>query len=194
MKRLIVTLLLILLAFTVVACGSEKPAEPQQPAQAQTSAPAQEPATEPSTEQESEQEPEEEPEEEPKNNSNTIETAEYKYVINGYEIIDNAMFEDKKILALRITFTNSSDEPANVWMTQGFKAEQETDTTIEVLMGANGQFPEDYNPELVKNGSDVDIKPGATIEVIIGYDLLDPEKPVYLRPFFGSDFEIVVNE
>lgn len=126
--------------------------------------------------------------------ANIIEDDKYKYEIIKSEVIENSMYPEKKILAIHIKFTNNSKEPTNIWMSQGFKAEQETDTTIELLLGANGQFPEDYYPEQVKLGNDVDIKPAATVDAIIGYDMIDPEKPVYLRPFTGNDYEIILND
>lgn len=132
--------------------------------------------------------------EETKKDPNTAETENYKYVIKKAEVIDNAMFKDKKLLALHITFTNKTKEPANIWMSSELKAEQETEDTVELLNGANGQYPEDYYPELIKKGDDMDIKPGATVDAVIGYDLIDPKKPVYIRPMFEGDFEIVLNK
>lgn len=127
-------------------------------------------------------------------NENVIEYNNSLYEIEKAEVIDNAMFPEKKILALHLKFTNNSDEAVTIWFTNPFKAEQETDSTIELLNGANGQFPEDYFPELVKNGDDVDIKPGATVDAVIGYDMLDPDSPVYIRPMFDGDFEFVYNK
>lgn len=131
--------------------------------------------------------------EETKKDPNTIETESSKIIIKKSEKIDNALEKGKKILALHIEFTNKGKEPVSPWMDQSFKAEQETDSTVEVLTGANGLFPEDYEPKLVKMG-DTDIKPGKTVEAVIGFDLIDPDKPVYIRPFVGDDFEIVLNK
>lgn len=135
----------------------------------------------------------EETEEEVKN-ENIVEYNGSLYEVVKAEVVDNEMFPEKKILALHLKFTNNSDEAVNIWFSNPFKAEQETDTTIELLNGANGQFPEDYFPELVKNGDDVDIKPGATVDAVIGYDMLDPDSPVYIRPMFDGDFEFVYNK
>lgn len=125
---------------------------------------------------------------------NVIEYNDSLYEVVKAEVIDNDMFPEKKILALHLKFTNNSDEPVTIWFTNPFKAEQETDTTVELLNGANGQFPEDYYPELVKNGDDVAIKPGATVDAVIGYDMIDPDSPVYIRPMFDGNFEFVFNK
>ena len=186
MKKIVALLLIALLLIGLTSCGEEKKAEK----------PAEKEVVKEEAKEESKEETvvEEKKEEGSKNDPNTIEMDNYKFVITEHEVIDNAMFPEKKILAVHLTFTNKSDEPKNIWMTQAFKAEQETDVTVELLNGANGQFPDDYHPELIKMGSEVDIKPGATVEAIIGYDMIDPEKPVYLRPFIGDDFEIILNK
>ena len=99
-----------------------------------------------------------------------------------------------QILAIELSFTNNTDEPVSPWMSLGIQAEQETDTTVEMLTGANGLFPEDYKPDLVKMG-DTDVKPGATVDAVIGYEILYPGKPVRLTNFSFTDeilFERIV--
>lgn len=61
---------------------------------------------------------------------------------------------------------------------------------METLLGANGEYPEDYKPESVEM-SDKEIKPGATVEVVVGYQPTDPNSPIYLRSDSKDfDFEI----
>lgn len=120
-----------------------------------------------------------------------IETDDYVIVVNGTEVIEGQYDDFGDILALDITFTNKSDQPTSPWMALVFKAEQETETTVELLNGANGLFKEDYNPEKVKMG-DTSIKPGATVDAIFGYELLYPGEPVYIRSFTGDDYEFMI--
>ena len=61
-----------------------------------------------------------------------------------------------------------------------------------MLDGANGLFPEDYKPDLVA-ASDVQVKPGATVEAVIGYQLKIKDSPVYVRDWDGN-FEYVLNK
>ncbi len=96
---------------------------------------------------------------------------------------------DTQILAVEVTFTNNTDEPTSPWMALGIRADQETDTTVELLDGANGQYPDDYKTDLVEMG-DTDIKPGATVDAIIGYEILYPGEPVILTNFDFSDEEL----
>lgn len=98
-------------------------------------------------------------------------------------------YDDTQILAVEVTFTNNTDEPTSPWMALGIRADQETDTTVELLDGANGQYPDDYKTDLVEMG-DTDIKPGATVDAIIGYEILYPGEPVILTNFDFSDKEL----
>lgn len=118
------------------------------------------------------------------NNSNTFEDDTAKVVIKNYEFLKSQYDENVQIVALTIEFTNKSDEAIDPWFGSPTKAEQETDKTIELLDGANGLFPEDYKPELV-NASDVKVKPGATVEAVIGYELKINNSPVYIRDWDG---------
>ncbi|WP_277631364.1 DUF5067 domain-containing protein, partial [Atopococcus tabaci] len=75
--------------------------------------------------------------------------------MNGtYEIVEteqlqNAMFPEKQIMAITINYTNTTEEPQNPWFAwaSDVEATQETEATVETLMGANGQYPADYKPE-----------------------------------------------
>lgn len=91
-------------------------------------------------------------------------------------------YGDKQIIAITMNYTNTTDEPQNPWMAIAFdmSATQETEATVETLMGANGQYAADYKPEAVAMG-ETEIKPGATVEAVIGYTLEFPGSPVYLR-------------
>ncbi|MFS0786020.1 DUF5067 domain-containing protein [Shouchella sp. 1P09AA] len=124
----------------------------------------------------------------------TLDTGDYVYEIKEIEQLESQYDENTKILAIEVSFTNNSEDPTSPWMAQGFMAEQETDTTVETLMGSNGLYPEDYKPELVDMG-DTDIKPGATVDAVIGYEIMYPGEPVTLKEFSFTDdvsFERVV--
>lgn len=123
----------------------------------------------------------------------SFDTGDYVYEIKEVEQI-TGKYDDKQVLALEISFTNNTDQPTSPWMALGIKAEQETDVTVESLNGANGQFPEDYKPDLVEMG-DTDIKPGATVDAVIGFEIIYPGEPVKLTNFSFTDevlFEKVV--
>ncbi|WP_054753619.1 DUF5067 domain-containing protein [Piscibacillus salipiscarius] len=117
-----------------------------------------------------------------------LENEDYKYVIKGTEQL-TGKYEDRPILAVEVEFTNKTDEPTSPWMALALKAEQETDTTVEILNGANGLFPDDYKPDLVKMG-DTNVKSGATVEAVIGYEILYPGSPVILKEFTMMDEDI----
>lgn len=117
------------------------------------------------------------------------------YEFTGYEFMDGAYGD--KILALTMNYTNTTSENQNPWFAfaTNLKGEQETAATVELLMGANGQFPDDYKPEAVKM-SDLDIKPGATVEAVVGFTLADPASGVYVRSFFddGAAYEFYLEQ
>lgn len=123
---------------------------------------------------------------------NVFENDSAKVAIKDYEFLKSQYDENVDIVALTIEFTNKSDEAIDPWFGCDLKGEQETDKTIELLDGANGLFPEDYKPELVA-ASDVQVKPGATVEAVIGYQLKIKDSPVYVRDWDGN-FEYVLNK
>lgn len=127
-----------------------------------------------------------------KTEDNIFENDSAKVVIKDYEFLKSQYDENVDIVALTIEFTNKSDEAIDPWFGCGLKGEQETDKTIELLDGANGLFPEDYKPELVA-ASDVQVKPGATVDAVIGYQLKIKDSPVYVRDWDGN-FEYVLNK
>lgn len=124
--------------------------------------------------------------------SNIFEDESAKVVIKDYEFLKSQYDENVDIVALTIEFTNKTDEAIDPWFGTPLKGEQETDKTIELLDGANGLFPEDYKPDLVA-ASDVQVKPGATVEAVIGYQLKIKDSPVYVRDWDGN-FEYVLNK
>ncbi|MFC5465970.1 DUF5067 domain-containing protein [Lederbergia graminis] len=122
-----------------------------------------------------------------------FDNGKYVYEIKEIEQITDK-FGDVQILAVELAFTNNTDKPKSPWMSMGLFAEQETDVTVETLTGANGRFPDDYKPDLVKMG-DADIKPGATVDAVIGFEIQFPGKPVRLYNFSVNDeklFERIV--
>ncbi|MBM7598021.1 hypothetical protein JOC34_000378 [Virgibacillus halotolerans] len=124
----------------------------------------------------------------------TVEDDDYKIVVKDVEQIDGNY--DTQVLALEVEFTNKSEDSISPWMSSLIKANQETDTTVELLDGANGLFPDDYKPKLVEMG-DSDVKGGGTtVDAVIGYEIEYPGEPVQLIDFNGSDtpetFEKVV--
>lgn len=123
----------------------------------------------------------------------SFDNGEYIYEIKEVEQI-TSQYDDSQVLAVEISFTNNTDEPTSPWMALGLSAEQETETTVEGLDGANGLYPEDYKTELVEMG-DTDIKPGATVDAVIGFEILYPGEPVRLYNFSFTDevlFERIV--
>lgn len=126
------------------------------------------------------------------NNSNTYEDDSCKVVIKEYEFLKSQYDDNVDIVALTIEFTNKNNEAIDPWFGCNLKGEQETDKTIELLDGANGLFPEDYKPDLVR-ASDVKVKPGATVEAVIGFELKIKDSPVYIRDWDGN-FEYVLKK
>lgn len=124
--------------------------------------------------------------------SNIFEDESAKVVIKDYEFLKSQYDKNADIVALTIEFTNKTDEAVDPWFGTPLKGEQETDKTIELLDGANGLFPEDYKPNLVA-ASDVQVKPGTTVEAVIGYELKIKDSPVYVRDWDGN-FEYVLNK
>ena len=108
--------------------------------------------------------------------------------VNGsYEVIATEQLQGKyadntQILAVTLRYLNTTTEPHTPWFAVAYDlaAEQETETTIDLLMGANGQFPDDYKPEAVRLG-ETEIKPGAMADVVVGFVINSPGQPVHLR-------------
>ncbi|MCC2250384.1 DUF5067 domain-containing protein [Virgibacillus sp. AGTR] len=169
MKKLVFLLLIALLAITLIACGSgEKEADGTSKS-----------ADSDTQQDKSDTEDEVKKEEATKELSDTVlETEDSKIVIKNIEQL-TGNYEEKQILAIEMEFTNKSDSPEAPWMEAAtvLNAVQETDTTVETLSGGNSFLPEDYKPELAKLWK-TDIKSGATVDVVIAYELLYPGNPV----------------
>lgn len=123
----------------------------------------------------------------------TMEEFGHSVTVNSYEFVEPQWEEAGKILALDVTYTNNSEEPTSPWMAMVFKAEQETDTTIELLDGGFGVIPDDYEPEKVEMAT-TDVKPGATVDAVIPIELLYDDQPVFIRPFMDNSFEYVIEQ
>lgn len=121
----------------------------------------------------------------------TYEGTNGTYTFKNIEYL-TGKYSNEPILAITIDYTNTTDDNQNPWFAFAFdvSGQQETDKTVETLLGANGEYPEDYKPESVEM-SDKEIKPGATVEVVVGYQPTDPNSPIYLRSDSKDfDFEI----
>lgn len=107
------------------------------------------------------------------------------------EQMDSAITDDQ-IIAITMNYTNTTDESQDPWFAFDLTGTQETENTIEILEGANGLFPDDYNPEAVEMGGSY-IKPGSTVEAVIGYTLHTLGEPVHFKPLFtDGDFHAIV--
>lgn len=107
--------------------------------------------------------------------------------LTGFEVAPpNQDFgEEKSTLILTYEFTNDSDEalpPGTVWIAC-FEATQETDTTIDSLDVAIAPQDEKYTD--MNNMSFTDVKPGATVQSVISYNINDTTKPITLKATQG---------
>lgn len=109
-------------------------------------------------------------------NDTYFDNGDYEYEIKEIEQVSSDMGE---ILAIELTFTNNTDDAQSPWMSLGIQAEQETESTVETLNGALGMFPDDYKTDLVEMG-DTDVKPGESVDAVIGYELEYPGEQVRL--------------
>lgn len=119
----------------------------------------------------------------------SFDDGDYVYEIKEIEQMEGKYEDGTQILAIELSFTNNTDEPISPWMSLGINAEQETEATVETLNGANGLFPDDYKADLVKMG-DTDVKPSATVDAVIGYEILYPGEPIKLTNFNFADEEL----
>lgn len=107
--------------------------------------------------------------------------------ITGSEIAPpNTDFgEEKPTLIITYEFTNDSDEliqPGTAWIAC-FTATQETDVSVDDLDVAF--MPQDEKYAEMNEMSYTDIKPGATVEAVISYNINDPDRPVTLTATQG---------
>ena len=117
----------------------------------------------------------------------TFEDDSSKIVIKNTEELSSQYDPNKKILAIEIQYTNKSDKAQSPWMAfaTSIKPIQETDKTEELLNGANGLFPQDYKPDLVKMG-DTDVKPDATVDAVVGVEIIYPGSPIIMKDFMDN--------
>lgn len=93
--------------------------------------------------------------------------------------------EENPTLIFTYEFTNTSDDvlqPGTVWIAC-FNATQETESTIEDLDVAFAPQDEKYTE--MNEMSYTDVKPGATVESVISYDIKDTTLPVTLTATQG---------
>ena len=93
--------------------------------------------------------------------------------------------ETSPTLIFTYDYTNTSDEPQQpgiVWIAC-FNATQETETTIEDLDVA--MAPQDEKYAEMNEMSYTDVKPGATVQSVISYNINDPSQPVTLTATQG---------
>ncbi|MCU2163862.1 DUF5067 domain-containing protein [Enterococcus faecium] len=125
--------------------------------------------------------------EEKSTSDTTFEDDSSKIVIKNTEELSSQYDPNKKILAIEIQYTNKSDKAQSPWMAfaTSIKPIQETDKTEELLNGANGLFPQDYKPDLVKMG-DTDVKPDATVDAVVGVEIIYPGSPIIMKDFMDN--------
>lgn len=107
--------------------------------------------------------------------------------ITGVEVApENEEYgETSPTLIFTYDYTNTSDEPQQpgiVWIAC-FNATQETETTIEDLDVA--MAPQDEKYAEMNEMSYTDVKPGATVQSVISYNINDPSQPVTLTATQG---------
>lgn len=107
--------------------------------------------------------------------------------ITGFEVAPpNTEFgEEKSTLIITYDFTNDSDElmqPGVAWISC-FEATQETETTVDTLDVA--MMPQDEKYTTMNDTSYTDVKPGATVQSVISYEINDITQPVTLTAVQG---------
>lgn len=107
--------------------------------------------------------------------------------LTGFEVAPpNQEFgEEKSTLIITYDFTNDSDDviqPSTAWIAC-FDATQETETTIDSLNVA--MSPQDEKYTEMNNLSLTDVKPGATVQSVISYEINDTTKPITLKATQG---------
>ena len=107
--------------------------------------------------------------------------------LTGFEIAppNQELGEEKSTLIITYEFTNDSDDvmqPGTTWITC-FDATQETEATIDSLNVA--MAPQDEKYTEMNNVSYTDVKPGATVQSVISYEINDTTKPITLKATQG---------
>ena len=110
---------------------------------------------------------------------------------------------DLQSMAILMNYTNTSDtqqNPREAFITD-LVGEQETDTTVETLetvTSSDGRIPLDYSNREAVDMAEKNIKPDATVEVVVAVQLIYPGKPLYLRDLNttgidnGSKYEKII--
>ena len=172
-KKLVSLLIASVMAISLIACGGETKEEPKKE----------------ENKTEDVKVPEESKEEKGdvyfKDDILKIDMATIK--ITGFEVAppNTEMGEEKSTLIITYDFTNDSEEvqqPGTVWISC-FNATQETDATIDNLDVA--MAPQDEKYVEMNDVSYTDVKPGATVQSVISYDINDLSKPVVLKATQG---------
>lgn len=111
----------------------------------------------------------------------------YQFVIENTEQIKND--DDLPLLAIKAHFTNNSEQAITPWMAfiTSIRTIQKNDNEENSLNGANGLFPEDYQPALFK-ASEEHVLPGESVETLIGFVIEEPGKPIIM-----SDLNLLQN-
>ena len=107
--------------------------------------------------------------------------------LTGFEVAPpNQEFgEEKSTLIITYDFTNDSDDviqPSTAWIAC-FDATQETEPPIDSLNVA--MSPQDEKYTEMNNLSLTDVKPGATVQSVISYEINDTTKPITLKATQG---------
>lgn len=113
-----------------------------------------------------------------------LDTGMFVYDIKEIEQV-TSVDGNTEILAIEMSFTNNTDHASAAWPLIGISAEQEDGNLVKDLSGANSDLPDDYKSEQASLWREK-IKPGATVDVVISYEILYPGNPVRLYETFGA--------
>lgn len=114
--------------------------------------------------------------------NDVLNTNEATIKITGVEVMPpNEQYgETLSTLVITYDYTNNSDEPQQpgiAWISS-FNATQETEATIEDLDVASAPSGEKY--DAMNEMSYTDVKPGATVQAVISYNINYPDQAVTL--------------
>ncbi|WP_170875198.1 DUF5067 domain-containing protein [Virgibacillus pantothenticus] len=133
----------------------------------------------------------EEPEKGTNKVSDSVVESEYnKIEIKEVEQIENEL-DGSPLLAVEVKYTNKEDKPSEPWnfSTLTMDVIQETDSTYEKLEGELSGIPNDYKPDKVEMAR-TDVKSGATVDVVLVYEIKNPGEPVKLINFDGLEEDL----
>ncbi|WP_100066044.1 DUF5067 domain-containing protein [Miniphocaeibacter massiliensis] len=122
---------------------------------------------------------------------NSYETDDSYYKFEGAEI-SREKYTGDKIVVLKMTYKNKSNEAMNPWISfiTDLNVVQDDGSTVVNLQDASGSLPSSYGV----SASDIlskKIKPGAEIDLIVGYKLSDDTSDVKIIDLWseGDKFE-----